>query len=69
MKWSQLPKEYQDLSKEFWDECNFNPEEDDILNKFILRLTPQGRDFWKYCDIAENVSQLPEIIIFTYHQN
>lgn len=69
MKWSELPHQYQDLSKEFSDECNFNPDEDIIINKFRLRLTPQGDVFWRKCHICQNVNYLPEIIIFTYHQN
>lgn len=45
MKWSELPKEYQDLEKTFNEKIVDISYTDDITERFIWDITPQGHYF------------------------
>lgn len=73
MKFSQLPKAYQDLEKDFpleaftsTDEVDVTPVSDDIFQRFVWDLTPQSKrkgdqTFWRRCYEAQTVDELPPI--------
>ena len=62
MKWSELPKEYQDLEKGFGGCVLKSPlDNENISLRFIWSTTPQKDKFWSDCHAAETIDQLPPI--------
>jgi hypothetical protein len=62
MKWSELPVEYRALENTFdkSDEDLQWKEEDNIARRFVWSRTPQGREFWYSCWLAEPLPEIPE---------
>lgn len=65
MKWSELPKEYQDLEKGFDNNADINEKYDTISIRFYFDCTPQGLDFWNKCEDAQSISELQPIPIIS----
>ena len=61
MKWSELPQEYKDLEKGFDEVCQYDSQSDVILYRFRARHTPQGFKFWRECQLAHNITELPKL--------
>jgi hypothetical protein len=61
MKFSQLPKQYQDLEKDFRIEADVDKDFDDLLLRFFFQNTPQGHNFWRQCATALTNEDLPKI--------
>jgi hypothetical protein len=61
MKWSELPKEYQELEKGFPTIAILNMNQNDISFRFAWDKTNQGTEFWLKCSQAQSISELPEI--------
>ena len=65
MKWSELPQEYRDLEKGFVNNADINELYDTISIRFYWDCTPQGKEFWDKCDIAQSIQELPPIPIIS----
>jgi hypothetical protein len=63
MRWSQLPEEYRKLERTFdkKDAALWWMATENIWTRFNWYLTPQGYHFWKSCNMAKDISELPEI--------
>lgn len=61
MKWSELPKEYQDLEIPEIAKKRFIFEKDYISHKFNWSKTNEGSDFWEQCADAETIDDLPTL--------
>ena len=63
MKWSELPKEYQELEipKEAKNSLGHDFNNDDLIHKFHWRHTNQGQDFWNKCEEAKTIDELPPL--------
>jgi hypothetical protein len=66
MKWSELPKEYQELEKGFdkdrvYDFIAFIKNSDDLKFRFSWSRTMQGFDFWEKCHETNSISELPPL--------
>lgn len=68
MKWSELPKEYQDLEKKFSSICYYEKDSksNDINDRFRWLNTPQKHEFWWACYVAKSIADLPPITITDY---
>lgn len=69
MKWSELPKEYQDLEKKFSSICYYenDTESNCIAERFRWEDTPQEYAFWVKCYWAKTITDLPKIEVTTYY--
>lgn len=64
MKFSQLPKQYQDLINNLPDSKKIHIDlidEDNLSVKFLWSRTYEGSDFWQSCKDAATFKELPEI--------
>ncbi len=61
MKFSELPKEYQDLEKGFIDNAfyGWRNDSDNISERFDWSETPQGWKFWEYIHSDDYLPQIP----------
>lgn len=60
---SELPYNYQDLARKRIEEDRVGKqyEGDNLQAAFPWHHTPEGRDFWEQCSLAQHKEELPDI--------
>ena len=57
MRWSELPKEYQELDLG----TDYDDDYDNLTMRFGFIKTKQGWDFWDKCHLATTIDELPPL--------